>query len=228
MSSLILSGWAQPADALRVVADGAKAFDYSAYATPEESFAGLAKLGDVESVVAWSLGGQLAVRAIMEGVIKPKHLTLIAAPVQFVSNARIKGMDPLTNEQFMANYGANPTRTKARFHALVAKGDVLAEQVMAQLQHHPQVEDTRRWLPWLDVLTHYSLLDKDLGMLPPTLIVHGMEDAIVPVTQSEILVDMLPLAQLNVWNGTAHAPHLHDAARLKAQIAEHQAKRQVA
>lgn len=221
MRSLILSGWTQPTNALATVEPDAATFDYSAYASPEDSFAALEKFKHTKNIVAWSMGGQLALRAIAAGVLSPKHLTLIATPYQFVSGGEVKGMDPLTFTQFRENYARDPARTKARFHGLVAKGDRDFARVHGLLGHHPEVENTTRWLPWLDALGAHSFAGESFHHLPPTLIVHGKEDAIVPHAQAAHLHAALPKAQLNAWEGVAHAPHLHDAARLRAEIDAH-------
>lgn len=228
MSSLILSGWTQPADALRGLDEHAETFDYSDYARPEASFAGLEKFKHTKHVIAWSMGGQLALKAIAHGVLAPEHLTLIGAPFQFVSDDKIKGMDQLTFDQFRANYAANPTRTKTRFHGLVAKGDRDFSRVLGLLGHHPTVEDTTRWLPWLDHLAAFKLADLTLAHAPPTLIIHGMNDAIVPHAQAEMLARKLPHATVSVWPEVGHAPHVHDAARLRAEIANHRAQHKFA
>lgn len=220
MRSLILSGWTQPVDALAAIEPEAETFDYSAYHSPEESLAALKKFKHTKCVVAWSMGGQLALQAMAAGVLKPQHLTLIATPYQFVSGGEIRGMDPLTFEQFRDNYYRDPARTKSRFHGLVAKGDRDFARVHGLLGHHPEVENTARWLPWLDALGAHSLAETKFAHLPPTLLVHGMEDAIVPHTQSELLAKKLN-ATLSRWEQVAHAPHVHDAARLRAEIEAH-------
>lgn len=219
MSTLTLSGWTQPADALnRALGLEATTFDYSAHSSADAMFEALKPLRDVEHVVAWSLGGQLAVRAIAAGALAPKHLTLIAPPAKFVQSPH--GMDTLTFDRFRTNYAADPARTKQRFHALVAKGDRDMRRVLEGLEHHPEVENTARWLPWLDELGRVSLSAQELQNLPPTLLVHGASDAIVPLAQSEIFSSM-PNVKFDAWEGVAHAPHVHDAARLNAAIAQH-------
>ncbi len=228
MSTLTLSGWTQPVDALMHLAEDAVTFDYSDYPSPEASFVGLGKFSEVERIIAWSMGGQLALRAMAAGVLKPKHLTLIAPPAQFVTADGLKGMDPLTFEQFRTNYAGDPARTKERFHGLIAKGDADFKRVKEMLGYHPQVEDTARWLPWLDDLAAYRLPPASLANLPPTLIIHGMNDVIVPHAQSLHLAQMSPQVTLRSWDTVGHAPHLHDASRVMAEIAAHRAAHGVA
>ena len=220
---LTLSGWAQPADAVAVTLDRpAASLDYSDYASLDAAFDALKKFGPTPCVVGWSMGGELAIRAIAAGVLQPRRLVLIAAPYQFVSGDGFDGgMDPVTYRQFRDSYASDPARTKQRFHALIAKGDARAKEVMAQLAHHPDVDNTVRWLPWLERLGRGSLRDVDLSRLPPTLMLHGTADKIVPFAQGEMLARILPNVQLDRWDETGHAPHLHDRVRLNQAIAKH-------
>jgi pimeloyl-ACP methyl ester carboxylesterase len=228
MTTLLLSGWTQPTDALAPLADDAVLFDYSDYASPDAAIEALRKLKP-RHAVAWSLGGQLALRAIAAGALAPKHLTVIAAPVQFVSSGSdLEGMGAETYRLFKESYMHDPARTKSRFHGLIAKGDGAFKQVMGLLGYHPQVEDIGRWLPWLEDLAHYRLDMVGLASAPPTLIIHGMNDVIVPHAQSEYLARHLPRAQLNSWAQVGHAPHAHDAVRLRREMHEHRALQGVA
>ena len=221
--TLILSGWSQAAEGLLPLAAGARSFDYSAYPTPEAAIAALGAQAP-RYVIAWSLGGQLALRAIAAGALRPQHLTLIAAPTQFIHrDATLGGMDATTYQLFHDSYARDPARTAARFHTLVAKGDRDAQRVMERLTHHPDLTNTGRWLPWLTALAAHTLDVSTLASAPPTLIIHGMNDAIVPPSQSQHLAQHLPRARLSLWAHVAHAPHAHDPARLRAEIAAHRA-----
>lgn len=216
-NTLTLSGWTQPKDALLPLVPQALTFDYSDYADEASAFLALAKAAhEVEQVVAWSMGAQLALKAVALGVITPKRMLLLAPPLQFVSTPDFKlGMDPLTFQQFRDNYAKNPARTKERFHALVAKGDENTHHVLRALTHHAEVEDTQRWLPWLDHLGKQSLRGLKMPYNPTITVVHGDQDAIIPVAQASHWPAYLPKVTVHIWQGVAHAPHLHDAERLK-------------
>ncbi len=227
MSTLTLSGWTQPADALAHLADDALLFDYSDYTNPEGAIEALQKV-KADYVIAWSMGAQLAIRAMMAGVLKVQHATLIAPPARFVSDEVLDGMDPLTYQLFRDSYASDPARTAARFHALLAKGDSEQKQILKAARHHPEVENTARWLPWLEAMAAYKMDISRLEFLPPTLIIHGMNDAIIKLTQSEYIERYMADAQLNPWAETGHAPHLHDPSRVKAEIEEHRLNYEVA
>lgn len=162
-------------------------------------------------------GGQLALRAIAEGVLRPRHLTLIATPWQFVGPG---GMGKETFTLFRESYQRDPARSMERFAGLVAKNDTRQREILRDFRHHPSADDAARWLPWLDALAEYHPDAAFLEQLPPTLAIHGEADAIVPVAQAEQFC-ALPNVTISRWEGTGHAPHLHDPARLAREIAEH-------
>jgi pimeloyl-ACP methyl ester carboxylesterase len=144
------------------------------------------------------------------------------AAVQYarINNVDVaQAMDQMTFATFRDNYARDPERTAGRFHALVAKGDEKFRDVMDQLAHHPHVTDTSRWLPWFDDLGATSLAHVDFSQVPNTTIIHGTNDAIVPVAQARLLAQRLPSVWLEEWEGVAHAPHFHDAERLKEAMA---------
>lgn len=225
MSTLVISGWTQPPEALSEIAPGARMFDYSQFPTPEKSYTAIAAFREAKHVIAWSLGGQLALRAVAVGALAPKHLTLIAVPHRFVGE---DGMGDETFRLFRESYAKDPVRTKARFHSLVAKGDIDFKRIVAGLGHHPDVDNTERWLPWLDALGRYDIAKMPLAHAPHTLIVHGMNDQIVPHAQATALAKLLPRAVVSDWAEVGHAPHVHNSERLRAEIAAHRQLHKVA
>ena len=64
-------------------------------------------------------------------------------------------------------------------------------------------------------------------VLMPTLDVRLIE-AKVPLANAKKLQQILPQAQLSSWAEVGHAPHVHDAARLRAEIEHHRALHKVA
>ena len=105
MKTLTLSGWGQPFDTLSHLAPGAHAVDYAHAANASEALRMIASQGgDAELVIGWSLGGQLAARAVAEGLLSPRLLVLIAAPFQFVGGS---AMGPETFAKFASVISPN-------------------------------------------------------------------------------------------------------------------------
>jgi pimeloyl-ACP methyl ester carboxylesterase len=227
---LTIAGWAQPADALSALFPfDCTDFDYSDYLPDDSVFTALQAYQHMAHIIAWSQGGQLAVRAIARGVLRPQKLTLLAAPVCFVrrDNAAIKpavfdAMEPALYQQFYDNYVADPARTKRRFAQLIAKGDSRQQAVMDALRDHESTEETMRWQPWLADLKMQDL--RNLSQIDDEVhvqIIHGEADAIVPISQSEMMLQRFTRARLHRWENCAHAPHLHNSAKFLRMLQQH-------
>jgi pimeloyl-ACP methyl ester carboxylesterase len=223
-NTLCLAGWTQRHDALRAVApEGAVHFSYHPCRTREEVLELLAPHARrVTRAIGWSLGGWLLNQAVREGVLHLEQLVLIAPPLQFVSSEEFPhGMDPHVFTMFRDNYRADPERSAARFAHLIARGDARYRDILEHLTPPPHAVDADSWAPWLDALEAQRHADDSYDALPPTLLIHGARDGIIPLAQSEALAARIPGATLRVLPDAAHAPHLHDPRQVRAWIAEH-------
>lgn len=52
----------------------------------------------------------------------------------------------------------------------------------------------------------------------PTLIIHGSEDWVVPLSHAEMLRDGIPNARLEVFEGCGHSPQLEEKSRFEALV----------
>jgi len=224
MRVLTLSGWGQPHDALGVLAPGATHADYAGCVGVEEALAAIAEQGRGHGVViGWSLGGQLAVRAIAAGMLKPPALVLIAVPFRFVATPeQAFGMKRDLYDKFRADYARRAERTLHKAWGLVVKDDRRANHVRAHLgRHDKQAVLEKDWLGWLDRLDGFGCEDLPMGHFPPTLLIHGERDAVVNVEQSRRFAEALPQSRLEILPECGHAPHWHDSEHLQRLIAEH-------
>ncbi len=224
--TITLTGWTQRHDILHAVAPDALHLEYYPSRNEAEVFSLLEPLAEAtRHAIGWSLGGWLLMRAIQEGIIAPRHLTLIAPPLQFVSSDDFPhGMDSTTFELFYTNYRDQPERTASRFAHLIAKGDARHRDVVEALALPEHTTDAETWHPWLDVLAGQKHHHLEFDAFPPTLVIHGACDTIVPLRQSHELVQRIPGAELHIIEDAAHAPHLHDSATIARIIAAHRAK----
>jgi pimeloyl-[acyl-carrier protein] methyl ester esterase len=220
--ALCLSGWGQPHDALAVIAPDATHIDYAHHAV-EQALEAIAAAGHHDRVIGWSLGGQLAVRAISHGIIKPKQLVLIAVPFQFVKNEALPlGMPRDTYDQFKQNYSTNPKRTLNKAWELISYGDVRDKYVREQLAKHDKNKVLQAdWWRWLHDLEKFSCEGLTFDAFPPTLLIHGDKDAVVWTEQSERFAGLIDRSTLEIWPGCGHAPHWHDTDKLKKLIETH-------
>ena len=225
-----LSGWGQPHNALHDVAPGALAIDYARHTSAQAALLDMAaQAKDASTIIGWSLGGQLAVRAIASGLLKPKKLVLIAAPFQFVAHppsclppqAGGLGMPADLYQIFRDNYAANPERTLVKAWATIVKGDTKAHDIRRHLERQDKsVLISKPWLAWLDVLHSFSCSDLTFADFPPTLLIHGREDAVVYHAQSEKFTAAIQGAKLVTLEGCGHAPQWHSTALIQQLISD--------
>jgi len=219
-----LSGWGQPHDALSALLPGSHAIDYAPCESVEAALEMIGQQAhDYDALVGWSLGGQLAARAIAEKRIAPQKLVLIAAPYQFVqSPAGRLGMPRLTFDQFTSNFSRDPLRTLTKAWELVGYEDRFSDTVRSQLTaYSKQAVLANNWLNWLALLDGYSCDVLDFDHFPPTLLLHGEADVVVASAQSSQFAQRIPRAKISLWPGCGHAPHWHDTTRFKQLVSEH-------
>ncbi len=209
MRTVTLSGWGQPHDALKEAAEGATHLDYAHAANVDEVFRMLAAQ-EPERVIGWSLGGQLAVRAIAAGAIAPKELVLIATPFQFKGSA-----------EFEQNFAKNPARTLLKAWSLIHYEDTRSVYIADTLRAFDKDAVLKKdWLRWLRILMDFSCEGLDFSRFPKTILLHGDKDKVVDVAQSGLFLKQILHAKRMIWEGCGHAPHFHDATKLRTQIAE--------
>lgn len=223
MSDVItLSGFGQPHDALRDIAPDALHLDYAVHDALPPVYAMLEPHANARAVIGWSMGGQLAVRAIAEGVLKPERLVLLGTPFHFLREpGSTLGMPQDIFAQYRSNFLANPERTLNKSYALIAHRDTQAEILQEKLTSARARLQPRPWATWLDTLTTYSCRDVDFSCFPPTLLIHGDQDVVIYPDQSHAFQSAMPGANLLMLQGCGHAPHWHDAKRVRAAIEEH-------
>lgn len=220
LSALTFSGWAQPADALMHLfsseddAITTQCLDYHAMSLDEalESI----KRTRPDILIGWSLGGQIAVRAIAEQAASPKLLVLLGTPFQFVMSENYPYATP--PEQLAAirqQLRREPEQTIHAFQDFLLSGDALYDEIRPQLRlpHHLD-----GWDKWLTTLGEFRGSRIDFSDFPPTLVIHGETDAVVDPQQAGDFTRALPHAALDLIPGCAHAPHLHAPERIRALI----------
>ncbi len=218
MTLLCLTGWQQPPDALAELAPNAVHFDYSAYSNADAMFAALPRTADL--AIGWSLGGQLLVRAVAGGYLKPKALLLLGAPFQWVAGEGIaKGIPVEAVAEVRDNYQRDPKAMLKNLNALIALGDRDEKSIVRTLNAVLSVWDNG--LYWLDELTKTSCSALNFSAFPPTVIVHGDKDKVIHPVNADAYMAALPKAELMKWPDCAHAPHLHDMHALQTLVSKY-------
>lgn len=214
---ITLSGWGQKHDSLAAIAPDAQHIDYSKYGHIEELFDDI-KGSKCDVLIGWSLGGQIAIRAIEAGVIEAEHLILIATPFQFISDKTIKcGMEQDSFYDFETDFVLDPKRTLKKFSLLVAKNDKKAKEISRWLTPDND-NNLERWDYWLDELGQFSCAGINFSNFPKTTIIHGTGDSVVDHTQSAFFDVLIKNCETKVLNDCGHAPHLHNIDEIKSLL----------
>lgn len=222
MRILTLSGWGQPHDALAEVFPDATHLKYSHLPSMQQALELIADTGrGYDAIVGWSLGGRLAAQAAYTGLMQPGKLVLIASAFQFAKTTELQlGISQDQNLKFRDNYQRNPRRALDKGWELIIKGDKHAERIRTRFVDSAKqvVLDGNDWLRWLDDLNGFTFHGKDLGHMPPVLLIHGENDAIVYPEQSHHYAGLLPQAELLLMEDCGHAPHWHDPALVRESV----------
>ncbi|MEZ5691524.1 MAG: alpha/beta hydrolase [Rickettsiales bacterium] len=219
MNILALSGWGQAHDALSSIVPQAVHFDYSVYDNVEQVMEEIVIIGrEYDAVIGWSLGGQILVRALANGVIKTDKMVLIATPFSFVSNDNV-GMPADQFVKFRENYSRNSPRTLTKAWGLISLDDEREVEVKEWLNiYDKSLILKKNWLYWLDELERFNCDSLDFDKLPASLIIHGVNDKVVDFAQSDEFVKRMGETKHIVMNGAGHAPHWHDSEFVKKQV----------
>lgn len=223
MHILALGGWAQYAQSLdNVLPEGAEKVFYGDCASVEAAFSRIQSVGlsRPDIAVGWSLGGQLLVRATAVGIIRPKRLVLLAAPFQLVADKHFRGGKPrLMVAASRLALQADAGFMLRQFQAdMLAQGDSNAAAIKEISPHYLAPVEGMEWLFWFDELARFSCNNLDFRAFPPTDIIHGDNDAVIPYANGEAFAAHIAGSRLHELEKCGHAPHWHDANFVKQVI----------
>lgn len=220
---MTLSGWGQPHDALAEAFPDSTPVGYAHFPSMQQALEEIAETSKAHDiVVGWSLGGRLAVQAILAGRMKPKKLVLIASAFQFSKSTELPlGIPRDQYEKFRGNYQRNALRTLDKGWELIVKGDKHAARIRSRFSDDAkQAMLAHDWLRWLDELNGLTLHGVSLENMPQTLLLHGVNDVVVTPDQSQHYTSLLPQAKLVMLDDCGHAPHWHDPQLVRNTVEE--------
>ncbi len=165
----------------------------------------------------WSLGAMLAQRAALNYPQRVRGLVSIAGTPRFVQDANwTHAMQPDILRGFAADLRKDHGQTLDRFLLLQAHGDTEVRKLLRPLREglgsRPQPDDRALKLG-LDMLMNVDLRTDLTSLHCPMLWMLGRRDRLVPVAVAEDLQDMLPQAQIHIFQHAAHLPMLSDQVR---------------
>ena len=179
------------------------------------------------TLCGWSLGAQLALAATYAAPGRFARLLLCGATPCFTRRDDWPtAQAPELLAGFQAAVAGNAVATRQRFVALFNQGDARARAITRTLtralaaEPAPDAATLARGLDWLrdvdlraPLLAHAAHADPCAPQTPPTLLIHGAADPLMPLAAAQWLAAALPAARLEVFAGAAHAPFVSDPQR---------------
>jgi pimeloyl-[acyl-carrier protein] methyl ester esterase len=167
------------------------------------------------TLLGWSLGGQVAMRAALDHPHKIGHLVLLASTPRFVvADDWAHGMAAADLEAFGTALMADPQATLLRFLSLQTRGMVGQKALLQRLRQTLLAAPAARagaLASGLAMLRDTDLRAELRRLAQPALILHGALDTLTPPAAGAWLADALPAAQHVELPRAAHAPHLSHA-----------------
>ena len=161
-------------------------------------------------LAGWSLGAMLTLDLAHRHPERIAALVLFGATPRFVAGPDWpNGLDATTVAGFNEGFATDSEATLRRFLALQAMGESGRRGVVHSLGQAVVSGDEYQadnLADGLDILTHCDLRDIAQHIAQPVRLIHGRDDAVMPLPAAEWLAAELPYAKLDVLDGCGHAP----------------------
>lgn len=191
-------------------------FDYSKFSSFKALEQNITQIINLDIVIGWSLGGQIAARLIEKKLLNCRLLLLIATPYQFVEDNNKISVRFFNN--FYKNYQQQIGKTLANFKKMVVQNDKNHELVNDSLQFCNN--EQKFWLSWLKELGSFSADNINFLGFPKTVIIHGKNDVVVKKEQSRQLQQKINNSHLYLIDDAGHAPHFSNKELITKIIAK--------
>jgi len=165
------------------------------------------------TVIGWSLGGTIAMQLALKHPEKVAALVLVSTTPSFCSKQGWEhGCSDRLFQAFRSGIKTNSEKTMSRFFTLMFQGDEISRQVCDDVAHMavdranpPSEAGLRRGLEQLERCD----LRRQLGQIQqPALVIHGEEDAIIPIAAGHHLAESLADSHWHSFAHCGHAPFL--------------------
>jgi len=174
-------------------------------------------------LVGWSLGAMLSIQLALKCMTQVVGLVLVAATPCFRQRADWPhGCADDKFSDFERGVEKASARAMSKYFSLMFHGDPISRPEYNQLvrravdRKSPAGQDALE--KGLDLLSNLDLR-KDIQQLKvPCLLIHGENDAVVPLGAGNIMEKCIPDAKLVVFPACGHAPFLTQAERFNQTL----------
>ncbi|RLJ19982.1 pimeloyl-[acyl-carrier protein] methyl ester esterase [bacterium endosymbiont of Escarpia laminata] len=162
--------------------------------------------------IGWSLGAQVALQVALDQPERVQRLISLAGTPRFVQGQSWPhAMADKTLEQFATSLKQDHRKTLERFLALQVRGSDEARTTLralkVRLMEKPEPQPTALETG-LSLLKNVDLREDLAALQMPTLWLYGERDTLVPAAAADLLLAMLPQAEVHRISAAAHAPFL--------------------
>jgi len=141
-------------------------------------------LNDIDTVIGWSLGGQLATQLVdsfYKSTGLTKTLITLASNPCFVANSTWQTAMPAdVFDLFKQSFLQNPEATLKRFYYLITQGSAQAKQDWLNMQNIANPPPYELLLEGLEMLEHLNLVDNLKNYSGPQLHLFAEQDSVIP------------------------------------------------
>ena len=180
------------------------------------------RMSEDTTLIAWSLGGLLALRLAVRFPNKAKRLVLIASTAYFpCDQGGVNGIDRSWLNSFCERFKSAPEKTLQRFMTLQVKGEQQAKPCLRLLQQLCTVSeyDMDECEAGLMLLSTLDVRDELTQVVQPVRIIHGQNDAVLPVAAGKHLAAVLH-SHCHIIADAGHVPQLSHSAAVAEAICQ--------
>jgi len=173
-----------------------------------------AQLPDAPSIIiGWSLGGIIAMQLAVEYPEKVAAAALVSTTPSFCSKQGWgHGCSDELFQAFRNGIETNSAKTMNRFFALMFQGDLISRQQFNEIariavdRNNPPSEEGLK--QGLEMLEQCDLRHQLKQITQPTLVMHGEQDGVIPVSAGRHLAENMANSTLLSFDDCGHAPFL--------------------
>ena len=188
--------------------------DFSLKALTEIVEAYIESIKKPVSIIAWSLGGLIALNVLQRKKIKIEKLILIASTPSFTKKQDWEnGIEQSVFDEFSSNLKRDYKKTLKRFLSLQTRGGELAREELRELnqQLNSRGEPNIKALEsGLAILSNTDLRSEHKNNVA-AMIVLGEKDTLIPLSVKNEFEKKFPNSEIVILEKTGHAPFLSQA-----------------
>lgn len=228
MKLCLLSGWANPPEALQPLADlldrdvETRVRNAHDLVLPTDAARELAdEIGDATVLAGWSLGGMIALSTAARMPDRVVALVLVGTPARFCSAANYRHGFPLEQlTRLAAQLRAEAETALTGFFLLSATPQTLSHDDLEVRIGRAMRIGTASLLEGLAFLEHADLRPEIAKLACPALVMHGRQDTIVPWRAGKIIADQVPGSQWELVPDAGHDLPLQSPEQVADRILE--------